>query len=106
MEEARELFKKAKIKWDKYQDENPDIEIEEVNDYINTIKGWDSIGFHRVLGGIFYDYGLSIIEMFMGFLLLPFMIFVAMPYPSSAGYYNITAGFFSSQFTIFDFGTL
>ncbi|MBD3187434.1 hypothetical protein GF325_11435 [Candidatus Bathyarchaeota archaeon] len=105
MIEAREMFKEVQVNWEEYEEANPDVEMDQVKEYVRDVKGWNSIGFHRVLGAIFYDYGLSIVEMILGVVILPLMILVAMPYPSSEGYYSIAAGFFASLFTIFDFGT-
>jgi O-antigen/teichoic acid export membrane protein len=105
MDEAREMFKGADVDWEKMENLYPEVDMDGIKEYVKNVKGWDSIGFQRVLGGIFYDYGLSIVEMMLGFLILPIMVLVAMPYPSSEGYYGIAAGFFASLFTIFDFGT-
>ncbi|MFX0101883.1 MAG: lipopolysaccharide biosynthesis protein, partial [Candidatus Hodarchaeota archaeon] len=61
---------------------------------------WEYIGYHKVLGGFYYQ----IIFFVLGIayvMLLP--IFV--PFPESMGYYNILTGIFSSVFTFADMGT-
>nr|MDO8109636.1 lipopolysaccharide biosynthesis protein [Candidatus Sigynarchaeota archaeon] len=103
--EAKEMFKGADVDWDRYQREHPTINIEEIKEKVRNVKGWDSIGFHRVLGGYFYDYGLSILEMMLGFVLFPLTILILIPWPEASGYYGVAAGFFATLFNIFDFGT-
>ncbi|MHA1892330.1 MAG: hypothetical protein ACTSYS_15150, partial [Promethearchaeota archaeon] len=103
--EAREIFNGADINWKKYENEYPDIDINAIKRDIGKIRGWDSIGFQRVLGGYFYDYSLSLIELFFGLAMMPLMFLIFIPYPESAGYYSVAAGFFALLFNVFDFAT-
>lgn len=105
MAEAKEMFDGADVDWKKYEEAYPEVNMDVVKEDVAKTKGWDSIGFHRVLGGYFYDYGLSLIEMFLGFLLTPILIFIAFPYPEASGYYDIAFRFFGVLFTVFDFAT-
>lgn len=60
---------------------------------------WENIGYHRIIGGFFYNVIFALIA--VGYsLLLPLLI----PYSESLGYYNILTGIFSSVFTFADFG--
>nr|MDO8085595.1 hypothetical protein [Candidatus Sigynarchaeum springense] len=103
--EAEAIFPGADVDWNKYKEQYPDINMEEIKERVRTSKGWDSIGFHRVLGGIFYDYGLSLIELILGLFLTPLMFLIFIPYPEGNGYYGIASGLFGSLFFIFDFAT-
>ncbi len=105
MAEAREMFAGIEPDYKAYEERHPEIDMDAIKEDIKNTKSWDSIGFHRVLGGYFYDYGLSLIEMFLGLFLTPVMIFIAFPYPEANGYYGIAAGFFGALFTMFDFAT-
>ena len=105
MVEARAMFKGVDVDWGAYQAKHPDIDMNLVKEKVSNVKGWDSIGFQRVLGGYFYDYALSIIEMMLGFVLVPVTILILIPYPEASGYYGVASGFFATLFHIFDFGT-
>lgn len=75
--------------------EKPDIEL---NDFAFEDK-WEDIGYHRVLGGFYYNIIFAVLM--VGYvLLLPLLI----PYAESMGYYNILTGIFKSLFTLADFG--
>ncbi|NMC08489.1 MAG: hypothetical protein GYA24_24990, partial [Candidatus Lokiarchaeota archaeon] len=91
MAEAQAIFPNVQVNYAEYQRTYPLIDMEHVKERVQKSKGWDSIGFHRVLGGIFYDYGLSLIEFFFGFLLTPLMFLVFIPYPEGNGYYGIAS---------------
>lgn len=105
MAEARAIFPEVEVDWAAYQAKNPGVDIEMVKDRVRTSKNWDSIGFHRVLGGVFYDYGLSLLELIIGLLLTPLMFLIFIPYPEGDGYFRIANGLFGSLFFIFDFAT-
>lgn len=98
--EAEKLFEHAEIDWEKYEDANPELDFTEIKEKVNNTPGWDSIGFQRVLGGYFYDYSLSIIEMMVGIVLFPIMLAILLPWPEGEGYYNIAAGYFATLFNI------
>ncbi len=103
--EAQVLFPGVEVDWEKYQAQYPDVNMEEVKDRVRTSKNWDTIGFHRVLGGIFYDYGLSLIELILGLFLMPLAFLIFIPYPEGNGYYDIANRLFWAIFSIFDFAT-
>ncbi len=105
MAEAQAIFPGVDVDWNKYKEEYPDINMEEVKERVRKSKNWDTIGFHRVLGGVFYDYGLSLIELIIGLFLTPLMFLIFIPYPEGEGYYRIASGLFGSLFFIFDFAT-
>lgn len=70
----------------------------ESNDFEFKDK-WEDIGYHRVLGGFYYNIIFAVL--IVGYvLLLPLLI----PYAESMGYYNILTGIFKSLFTLADFG--
>ncbi|MFX0098177.1 MAG: hypothetical protein ACFFCS_01255 [Candidatus Hodarchaeota archaeon] len=104
-QEAEKLFEHVEINWEKYEKENPDLDFTEIKDKVYNTPGWESIGFQRVLGGYFYDYSLSIIEMMIGIILFPIMLAILLPWPEGEGYYNVAAGYFGTLFNIFDLGT-
>jgi O-antigen/teichoic acid export membrane protein len=60
---------------------------------------WEEIGYHRILGGFFYNIIFAIVALAYS-LILPLVI----PYSESLGYYNILTGIFSSIFTFADLG--
>ncbi|NMC04140.1 MAG: hypothetical protein GYA24_02955 [Candidatus Lokiarchaeota archaeon] len=66
----------------------------------STMDKWETIGYHRVIGG-FYFYIIFAVVAVGYVMLLPVFI----PYPESMGFYNILTGIFSSFFTLADMGT-
>ncbi len=62
-------------------------------------KGWEKIGYHRVLGGFLYNIIFAVFAVGFAFV-LPLIV----PYAESLGYYNILTGIFSSIFTFADLG--
>lgn len=63
------------------------------------VDNWENIGYHRVLGGFFFNIAFALLA--VGYMLvLPLFV----PFPESMGYYNILTGIFSSIFTFADFG--
>lgn len=60
---------------------------------------WEDIGYHRIIGGFFYNIIFAIVA--LGYsLILPLVI----PFSESLGFYNILTGIFSSIFTFADLG--
>ena len=105
---ALDLFKGQKIDWDKYEKDNPDLskdEFSKIKASVSNVKGWDTIGYQRVLGGFFYDWGIEIVGFFVGALLLPLYILIFVPYPSATGYIGIAERFFAMVYFYFDIGT-
>nr|MDO8109212.1 hypothetical protein [Candidatus Sigynarchaeota archaeon] len=105
---AMNLFKGHKIDWDKYEKDNPDLskdDFAKVKESVSNVKGWDTIGYQRVLGGFFYDWGIELVGFFIGALLLPLYILIFIPYPSATGYFDIAERFFGMVYFYFDIGT-
>ncbi|HME53712.1 MAG TPA: hypothetical protein VKM55_15905 [Candidatus Lokiarchaeia archaeon] len=70
-----------------------------------NLKGWEMIGFHRQLGGEFWNILLQLASMalavFMGAYIQP----LVSPYPEIGGYSGIAGGLFAIVFTVFDVAT-
>lgn len=105
IEHGLKLFDVHQIDWEKYQEENPDIDMEKIKKKVGDVKGWETIGYQRVLGGFFYDWGIEIIGFFLGALILPLYIFIFIPYPSAEGYRGVASGFFNIIYFYFDIAT-
>ncbi|MHA1698446.1 MAG: hypothetical protein ACTSWN_06375, partial [Promethearchaeota archaeon] len=105
IEHGLKIFQDAEINWEKYEREYPEIDFNEIKQDIRKIKGWDSIGYQRILGGFFFDWGIEIVGFFLGALLLPLYILIFIPYPDAEGYYNIANSWFAMLYFYFDIGT-
>jgi hypothetical protein len=66
---------------------------------------WNNIGFHRPIGGFFFDLPFRLIQMVLGIALVGFIYGFLYPFPESMGYKTAATGIFSIFFQIFDLGT-
>nr|MDO8109002.1 hypothetical protein [Candidatus Sigynarchaeota archaeon] len=71
----------------------------------NYIDGWEKIGFHRAVGGFFFNYVpalvLSLLYLFVAGVIIPSIL----PFPDAKGYYAIATNMYSLLFLLFDMGT-
>lgn len=69
------------------------------------IDPWEEIGFHRPLGGFWFDLTIKIFSAIIGLLLISAIYKYLYPYPEMEGYNRVAAGFFAIIYNIFDMGT-
>jgi hypothetical protein len=72
---------------------------------IDTETVWNNIGFHRPIGGFFYDLPFRLFQIILGIALAGFIYGFLYPFPESMGYKAAATGIFSVFFQIFDLGT-
>nr|MDO8119032.1 hypothetical protein [Candidatus Sigynarchaeota archaeon] len=105
MEDAAGIFKGEQVDWAQYEKENPDVDFAKIKSDVSKVRGWDTIGYQRILGGFFFDWGIEIVGFFVGALLLPLYVLIFIPYPDATGYYGIADRFFAMVYFYFDIGT-
>jgi hypothetical protein len=66
---------------------------------------WDEIGFHKPLGGFWYNLLFLLINMITGTFLTTWMISYFYPFPESLGFISTVDGMFALLFFTFDIGT-
>jgi hypothetical protein len=82
-------------------EENANIKSIEVD----TDTLWNNIGFHRPIGGFFYDLPFRLVQILIGLGLIGFIYGFLYPFPESMGYKTAATGIFVVFFQIFDLGT-
>jgi len=65
---------------------------------------WDQTGFHRPLGGFFYNYIFLIVLLVPGLIVLGVVIPEILPFPEALGFNAVTTGLLNVFFIAFDFG--
>lgn len=71
----------------------------------NKNNFWNEVGFHKTMGGYFYNIILTILEMALGLIMSGIFLSYLYPYPESQGYSGIVGSLFSLFYLIFDLGT-
>ncbi|MHA1730703.1 MAG: hypothetical protein ACTSU5_02115 [Promethearchaeota archaeon] len=72
----------------------------------SDVDPWEEIGFHRPLGGMFFNLVIMVFSAVLGILTIAFLTSLLYPYPEIQGYGKVAGGFFFSLvYQIFDFGT-
>jgi hypothetical protein len=72
----------------------------------NEFDQWETIGYHRALGGFFFNLVIMLFSAIIGILFLAFLTNLLYPWPEIQGYSKVAGGFFFALvYQIFDFGT-
>ena len=74
-------------------------ELEKLNTEDSDYEGWEEIGYHRVMAGLYYYIIFAIFGIATG-LIVPMIV----PFAESLGYYNILTSIFGTVFTFADLG--
>lgn len=104
---------------DENQDSNPNLENDNINESniefvtpvevdeeenleTNYTELWNQVGFHRIIGGVFYPYFLILIGSILGLFVVAFVTQFK-PYPEIDGYAALTGSLLGFWFGLMDF---
>jgi len=90
---------------EKVNQPNSDVTASQENEIPNEEQLWDEIGFHKPLGGFWYNMLFLMINMVTGVFLTSWMISYFYPFPESLGFISTVDGMFGLLFFTFDIGT-
>ncbi|MFX0100098.1 MAG: hypothetical protein ACFFCS_11000 [Candidatus Hodarchaeota archaeon] len=76
-----------------------------MHDEPSRIDGYKTIGFHRLLGGFYYNVLLILVGAIVFILIIPIVLPIYMPYPEIEGYSRIVYSLLGFTFGLFDFGS-
>lgn len=88
-----------------HEPENPTRNMKDLSE-IDSSELWENIGFHRPLGGFFYNLPFMLISLLLGLGLMSLYLRYLYPYPESMGYRSASTGLFALMFYAFDLGTM
>ncbi len=84
---------------------NDKIRDDEIKTSVDTDK-WERLGYHRALGGWFYNLVIMLFTSVVSVLMVAFLTDLLYPFPEIQGYRDVASGFFFAMiYQVFDLGT-